>query len=188
MKIDAINDSLERYSDVASAFIQEFRLPREWFLRPDHVAIKCANELDYLDTCDELLGFMENGIEEIEINDRLIGSGNIDRGIELDLFKIPTGKMYWVEIMQPRRGKEQDEGFVEHSEFTFPDFHAVERWLTPRGISYERQGNDGHDWINIVLDEEGREIKINDLPLLEVLSTERRQGLLRKIGGLQHGD
>lgn len=182
MKIEAINDSLGEYSEAASLFINEFQLPREWFARPDHVAIKCANEVDYLETCDEIFGFVASGLEEIEIDGRMIASGQLGAGVELELFD--QSAIYWVEIMQPRPDKERAEGFVEHTEFTFPDFHAVERWLTPRGIDYERQGNDGHLWLNMVIDDVGYEIKINDLPLVEVLNKERRQGLLRKIGEL----
>jgi hypothetical protein len=83
--------------------------------------------------------------------------------------------------MQPRPGKELAEGFVEHTEFFFPNLSEAERVLTQRGVNFIRQKNPGHEWVNVIIDDSGREIKFNDKPLAAVVATEHEHGLLRRV-------
>ena len=177
MKIPQLGEELRLYSDAFVSFTAGYQLPKELFERPDHFAIKCANELDYLETCQEMATEVgSDGLWEFALDNRLLGSAKLAGTVAL------CGKGFtWVEIMQPRLGKETDAGFVEHTEFYFSDFFAAEHILKQRGIDYSHQENPGHAWLNIVIDDKGREIKLNDKPLADVVLWEREQGLLQPV-------
>lgn len=177
MKLVQLEQELQLYQEAFESFIHGYRLPEDFFKQPDHFAIKCADELDYLETCQEVAAQVgAAGIWELSINNRLLGSAQLAGRTSLAGFDFG-----WVEIMQPRPGKETDTGFVEHTEFYFPDFFAAEHVLRQRGIDYSHEENPGHAWLNIVIDNKGREIKLNNKPLAEVVIWEREQGLLRKV-------
>lgn len=165
-----------QYNTSFQSFRSRFPLPEEWFAFPDHFAIKCANEPDYQLTCEELSQEVNsNGIWEIEMDNRLLGSAKLAGAVTLGGYDFQ-----WVEIMQPRPGKETDSGFVEHTEFLFPNFEEILSTLKELGIEAELQKNPGHSWINVVIDSMGREIKFNDKLLEDVAEDEQRQGKLHK--------
>lgn len=181
MKFSQVGSELLQYDEAFRTFVDSYQLPEEWFKRPDHFAIKCADELDYLETCDTFTADVDDdGIWELLLDERLLASAQLSVRVALGGYEFS-----WVEIMQPRPGKEMDQGFVEHTEFYFPDFFMAQQTLTQRGLEvgkdYEPQGNDGHRWLNIVIDDFGREIKLNDKPLAEVVVLEREQGLLKPV-------
>lgn len=177
MKFVLFEQEVQKYREAFSTFVTVYKLPEYLFKQPDHFAIKCADEIDYLETCQELAEEVNpDGIWELSLDNRLLGSAQL--ADKLSLGKFAFG---WVEIMQPRPGKETNTGFVEHTEFYFPDFFAAEEVLKQRGVDYTRQENPGHAWLNIVIDNQGREIKLNNKPLAEVVEKERDQGLLRQV-------
>ncbi len=177
MKLVQLGGEVKKYSDAFESFVGGYDLPIEFFKQPDHFAIKCADEIDYLETCQELATEINgDGMWELSLDNRLLGSAQLAGKLLLGKFAFG-----WVEIMQPRPGKETNIGFVEHTEFYFPDFFAAEEVLKQRGIDYTHQENPGHAWLNIVIDDQGREIKLNDKPLAEVVEKERDQGLLRQV-------
>lgn len=177
MKTAYLNQELQLYHDAFESFVLGYQIPESLFKEPDHFAIKCANELDYLETCHEMAADTDaSGMWELALDSRLLASAQLAGKVSLGGYNFA-----WIEIMQPKLGKETDGGFVEHTEFYFPDFFAAEHVLKQRGIDYSHQENSGHAWLNIVIDEKGREIKLNNKPLAEVVKEEREQGLLRKM-------
>ncbi len=183
MKIDGLSSSVADYEVAFNSFVNQFDLPQSFFSSPDHVAIKCSDELDYLDTCEELREIVDdNGIWEIAMDSRLLASACLRDGFLLQLDSRDT-LFPRVEIMQPRPGKELDAGFVEHVEFTVLDMFAVAQTLDRQGVVFEEQKNPGHSWLNIVIDNGGREIKFNDKSLEAIADEERSKGLLYKIKG-----
>lgn len=177
MRLGTLQQELRLYEESFGRFLHTNALPGEWFSAPDHVAIKCANEEDYVATCSEIRDQTLDGVWEIELDGRFLGSAQLTESIKLAGYNFS-----WIEIMQPRPSKETDKGFAEHTEFLFKDFGTVQQKLEELGIAYELQQNPGHRWINIVIDELGREIKINDKVLADVVTWERDQGHLKKRG------
>jgi predicted metalloenzyme YecM len=177
MKLASLQAEMDVYDSTFHRFVSLHQLPAEWFLEPDHVAVKCADKDDYTDTISSYEAHTdEEGIWELSLDGRLLASAGLARPVTL------AGHAFsWIEIMQPRPGKETAKGFVEHTEFYYPDFDSASTVLQERGIGYEIQRNDGHGWINIPIDGSGREIKLNDKALADVVIWERAQGLLRRV-------
>jgi hypothetical protein len=170
----SIDLELATYEQAFVAFKEANNLPDAWFEVPDHFAIKCADRADYDQTCDELEIMADSeGIWELELDDRLLASAGLANPVTLAGYRFG-----WVEIMQPRPGKESAAGFVEHTEFLLPDFAEIMTALEEREVAYELQENPGHRWLNIVIDAHGREIKINDKLLADVVAAEKTEGLL----------
>lgn len=178
MQVQDINQSLEKYHDVFEKFTKAFRLPKQLFQTPDHAAIKCANEFDYLETCTAMSKhFTRDGLWEVSMDGRKLATGALAGRISIGSLLFG-----WVEIMEPRPGKELAEGFIEHTEFAVSDLFAVVRLLAVHGVpDVEHQQNSGHAWINVTMDDTGREIKFNNKSLDLVVAEERAQGLGRMI-------
>lgn len=162
---------LSDYEQAFVAFVDANGLPSEWFEISDHIALKCADVEGYARACAEI----EGGVWEIELDGRLLGSAQLTSPLTVAGYRFN-----WIEIMQPRPGKESDAGFVEHTEFYVDDFDMVTQWLTEQAIAYELQKNPGHRWINIVIDDQGREIKLNNKVLADVVVWERENGHLHR--------
>lgn len=177
MKKNQFNKELSLYSESFLAFVAAHRLPNDLFKMPDHFAIKCANKHDYIET-RQLFSEQEvnGGIWELPLDGRLLATAQLVGSVSINGYDFS-----WVEIMQPRPGKETEVGFVEHTEFYVSDFSAVEELLKQKDIYFERQHNPGHAWINIVIDEAGREIKLNNKLLADVVVWEKAQGMLKKV-------
>lgn len=174
MRQQALAEELTAYEQYFNAFMQLHDLPTEWFAVSDHVAIKCANAADYTETCSELAGMTNSeGVWELGLDGRLLGSAGLAEPITFG-----DHAFGWIEIMQPRPGKEISKAFVEHTEFLYADFASVTAALDAKGIAYELQENPGHRWINIPIDTNGREVKINDKLLADVVAAEKSDGTL----------
>lgn len=169
-----LGEEIIAYETAFNDFCNGYDLPKEWFKRPDHFAIKCADADDYQQTV-AFLGkelVKPESLWEITMDQRKLASAQLASRVSLGDFRFE-----WIEFMQPRPGKELEKGFVEHTEFVFPDFFEVKRVLHQRGVGadqYEEQGNEGHAWLNVVIDEAGREIKFNDKPLEQVVTEEQQ--------------
>lgn len=177
MKTATLQKELEKYEMSFTAFVDEHSLPAEWFAHPDHFAVKCADRDDYIATYRLLSNVADKeGIWAVDMDGRSLASAKLASRFLLGGFSFE-----WVEIMQPRPGKETASGYVEHTEFVVPDFTAVEKVLQERGIPFEHQANPGHAWINVVIDDDMREIKFNNLPLEKVVEIEMNEGKLYKV-------
>lgn len=176
MNIRSIELSIYAYEELFMSFVDAYQLPKNWFSSPDHFAIKCANQIDYLEVCDSMSASCHE-LWELEIDGRMLASAKLLGGVS-----ISDCSFGWVEIMQPKSGKEQAAGFVEHTEFTVPDFYEVLRVLDLRGVEdVALQGNEGHSWINIPIDDHGREVKLNDEPLDALVAKEIEENKIHRI-------
>lgn len=175
-----IEQSIAEYQEVFTGFVGQYRLPSEWFTTPDHWAIKCADGADYQETIAEFSPDIASGPWTVTMDERRLTTARLSG----PAVKIGNSLFRWLEIMEPRPGKGPEQGFVEHLEFVFPDFFEVRRILEQRGVpGVEQQGNTGHSWVNIPIDEHGREIKINDAGIEKVLEKERVAGVLEAPEG-----
>lgn len=172
-----INEHLAAYTSAFEAFQAAHDLPTEWFEQPDHVAIKCADREEYELWCRLMAPYTdENGIWAVDMDGRSLASAAI-----VPSLKVLGHSFDWIEIMQPRPGKETEAPFVEHTEFVVPDFDAVTRILEEQKIPFDNESNPGHAWINVVIDGLGREVKFNNRPLAEVVVNEKADGKLYKV-------
>ena len=177
MKLAYIEKDLDVYGETMKQYVDTFQLPKSWFGNPDHLAVKCADELDYIDTCISIGNdAIHDGVWEVSLDERLLASAKLSGKVALGGFHFG-----WIEIMQPRPGKETGKGFVEHTEFFYPDLYEVLRVLEQCGADVALQSNPGHEWVNLVIDDFGREIKFNNKPLAEVVAVEQAEGVLRRI-------
>ncbi len=177
MKWPEIDEQLGAYERSLTAFVSALHMPKDLFRFPDHFAIKCADELDYLETCQEFATEVVDGsMWELPEGGRLLASAQLAGKITLG-----GHEFGWVEIMQPRPGKETSKGFVEHTEFHAVDYGAAEQRLRRWGVEHVPDGNSGHKWLNVVIDDEGREVKFNDRPLVDVLAWEHEHEMLRPV-------
>ncbi len=180
MKKAEVFESAREYGELFLHFVSEAHIPDELFVMPDHFAVKCANGIDYLETCLELKSEVaSDGIGEAYIDDRMLASAELLGTVSIGGFGFS-----WVEIMQPKPGKvlRKGEGFVEHTEFTFPDFDEVIGVLERRNIGFSTDTDSpGHSTIIVPIGD-SKEIKFNDLPLSEVVARERAEGTLQNFG------
>lgn len=166
------------YEQTFIEFTNGYQLPDAWFRRPDHLAVKCTEWFDYNETTRETFVSLidDEGLWEIEMGGRFLASGQLASPIMIANFEFG-----WIEIMQPKPGKEVPKSFVEHTEFKVRDFQAVINGLKGRGVEdHKIQDNGSHAWVNIPIGDD-REIKLNNLPLADVVKKEKSQGRLRKI-------
>jgi predicted metalloenzyme YecM len=160
------------YAEELRAFIDDNALPEEWFAQPDHLAYKCRNAEHF----DEVLRDAANdasALSVVQLDGRRLASAELAQAVYVESF----GYVEWLEIMQPRPEREGDDVVgLEHMEFYWPDFETVEEILTDRGISYTLESNPKHQWINVVINEIGQELKLNNRPLAEVAEEELEEG------------
>ncbi len=177
MKISEFEHSKKDYQESFERFKTEYQLHEKWFARPDHIAIKCADEIDYAMTVQEWMPHADSdGLWEIGLDGRYLASGHLANGL-----MVADIAFDWLEIMQPRPGREQEQGYVEHTEFIIDDFRVVWNGLVSRGVpNIDMQDNPGHKWINILIDEK-RQIKFNDTSLEEITANERKHRKLQRI-------
>lgn len=171
-------EEIQRYAEVLGGFIEKYELPSEWFKMPDHLAIKCADALDYDYTLQELLADARQA-SQIDMDKRRLAALWLVEDVEVGAL----GKISWLEIMEPRPEKAgNDLVGLEHMEFYFPNFDEVRDVLDKYKISYTEEANPGHAWINIVLNEEGQELKLNNKLLADTIIEELENGEAQLIG------
>jgi predicted metalloenzyme YecM len=159
-----------------NSFITRNELPGDWFKSPDHLAIKCADSKDYDQQIQAWKKHSETGkMSEVKLHGRRLAVARLLKEIPLTAF----GGVYWLEIMEPRPEK-IGKGIVglEHIEFYSTNFDVIQKVLSNKGIEYEMQGQDnpGHSWVNIILNDAGQELKLNDNPLSVVIPQELQDG------------
>ncbi len=172
MSEHALEIATTDYANKLRAFINKFHLPNVWFDEPDHIAFKARDSYGY----ERLLkGFvpMSESVSYVEMDGRRLAAAKLTAPLAIGTFS----SVSWVEIMEPRPEK-VGKGFVglEHMEFWHADFDKVRNNLDDARIPYTLQSNPGHAWINIVLNEAGQELKINDRPLEFIVAEEIRNG------------
>lgn len=165
-------EEVERFAEVLEGFIERYELPEEWFKVPDHLAIKCADGLDYVYTVEELLPDAHQA-SEIVMDERRLATLQLVSPVQVG----DLGEVSWLEIMEPRPEKVgKDLIGLEHMEFYYPDFDEVTVLLAKYDIDFTLQQNPGHAWVNIVLNEQGQELKLNNRLLGETVAEEIGNG------------
>lgn len=165
------------FAKTLEAFIDQHELPLEWFGVPDHLAIKCADGTDYDYRLEELMIDASAG-SQVALDGRRLGALQL-------ISPQPVGQLGsvgWLEIMEPRPEKVGDDVVgLEHVEFYYPDFAEIAELLDARGVAYTEQSNPGHTWINIVLNEAGQELKLNNRLLADVVAEELADGTAHSL-------
>lgn len=165
------------FAQTLGSFIERHELPEAWFKTPDHIAIKCADALDYAYRMEALIPDAV-WASEITMNERRLGTLELTNPISVG----ELGAVQWIEVMEPRPERVGDDVIgLEHMEFYYPEFDEITQILTDRKIEYQLQSNPGHSWVNIVINDQGQELKLNDKLLGDTVREEIEQGIARVI-------
>lgn len=176
MTYGEIQAGADEYGKTLAAFVNAHRLPAEWFELPDHIAIKCQDRADFDEQIATIKAHKTGDITAVDLEgqNRTLASVFLTKAITVGGF----GSVDLLEIMQPRPEKEgQDLVGFEHMEFTFPDFSAITAKLDDEGVHYTLpDDNPHHKWVNIVLNDRGNELKLNNRSLSEIVAEETEKG------------
>lgn len=170
-------EEIEQFAETLQLFIDKYELPEKWFKTADHLAVKCADALDYVFRMEELMPDAAQA-SEIVMDKRRLAALRLTSPVPVG----NLGEVSWLEVMEPRPEKVgKDVVGLEHMEFYYPDFDEVTELLAKLGVAYELQSNPGHSWVNIVLNEKGQELKLNDRLLGETVAEEIDNGTSRVL-------
>lgn len=166
------------FAAAASEYIAQHSLPSEWFVEPDHIAIKCRDGEHFLETMDEFR-VVSRAITYIHKSERRLGTAMLLSGISIGRL----GKVDIVEIMEPKPEKVgRDIVGVEHMEFFYPDFTAAQAFLqmqaTERGQEVPHEldlSNSVHQTLVLPF-ADGYEIKLNNRTLADIIPEEFANG------------
>lgn len=165
------------YGEDLRMFVDINALPEEWFGTPDHIAYKCQNGQHFDEVINEAADDAET-MSVVVLDNRRLASARLLQPVYVESF----GTVQWLEIMEPRPEKVGVDGVgLEHMEFYWPHFEYAEEVLRDRGVSYELQGNASHQWITIVINESGQEVKLNNRPLADSVDEELSEGTAESI-------
>lgn len=167
-----IKRQIEDYAHELEGFIERHELPSEWFEYPDHVAFKAADSQAFKSLIGTFQPLSEQ-ISYVEMDGRRLATAQLLSHVTLGSF----GDIQWVELMEPRPARVGSDvvGF-EHAEFYFPNFEAVQKVLSDKEVVYEIQDNPGHSWVNIVINNKGQELKLNNGRLKDIVAKETAKG------------
>jgi predicted metalloenzyme YecM len=167
----------QNYAAELRRFVTTYELPAEWFKVPDHVAVKGGDAADF----EALLGVFRPLAKQmtcIDMDGRRLATAWLKEPVAVGDF----GTLEWIEIMEPRPEKVgKDVVGFEHMEFYFPDFEAIRAALDAKHVEYEMEQNPGHQWVNIVINAAGQELKLNNRTLGDVIAEELKSGTARII-------
>lgn len=170
-------EGLEAYARDLEEFIDRFVLPEPWFAEPDHIAVKCVDAADFDQTLKTFKDDAEH-ISYVEMGGRRLATVKLISSISV----ASLGDVSLVEVMEPRPEKVgRDIVGFEHMEFYYPDFDDVREVLKSRNHPFEMQGNAGHEWVNIVINSRGQEVKLNNRTLADTVAHEANIGIFSKI-------
>jgi hypothetical protein len=170
-------DEIGLFAASLKEFIAKYELPDSWFKKPDHLAIKCADGLDYVFRMEELIPDAVQA-SEITMDGRRLATLKLTSEVSVG----DLGAVSWLEVMEPRPEKVgNDVVGLEHIEFYYPDFDEVTDLLDKLGVVYKIETNPGHSWVNIVINEAGQELKLNDKTLEDIVTEELEQGISRLL-------
>lgn len=165
------------YAKTLQDFISKYELPDTWFSRPDHLAIKCADALEYEYKLQELMIDAQSG-SQIEMDQRRLATLHLISSVQVG----ELGSISWLELMEPRPEKVgKDVVGLEHMEFYYPYFDEITETLHRYKIPFTEESNPGHSWINIVLNEQGQELKLNNKLLADTVEEELEAGTARPL-------
>lgn len=168
----SINAQIFAYGESLRDFVDQYGLPEEWFAEPDHIAFKCRNAEHF----DEVLMQATDDSDQLSFvakDGRRLASAHLEQPVYVESF----GSVEWLEIMQPRPEKQgRDLVGLEHMEFYWPDFESAEEVLRDRGITFEMQHNESLQWMNIIINEFGHELKLCNRKLADIVGEDLANG------------
>jgi len=160
------------YAAALSDFFAKYELPPEWFAAPDHLAYKCADSTEFEAILWNVKSISKH-LSYIELNNRRLAAAELKEPLKVSGF----GEVDWLEIMEPRPERVGSDVIgLEHMEFYFPDFASIRRTLEEKVIAYKMEENPSHVWVNIVINDHGQELKLNNGRLGEVVAREVAEG------------
>ncbi|HTK03911.1 MAG TPA: VOC family protein [Alphaproteobacteria bacterium] len=164
----------EKYIKLLQEYFQERNI--ENFLESpiDHIAIKTKNSLDYQHFVNTFLTEAQNA-QYIEMNDRRIATLKLIKPL-----KFKNQKIWYLEIMEPKPGKEPENNFFEHIEILRGNFESIEQSLKSKSIPYKSGGNEYHKTIVLNLNNL-QEIKFTNTKIEEVIRKEKEDGKIKKL-------
>lgn len=166
-------EDIEEYAQALRNFIEKYELPEIWFGISDHLALKCADGEEYDYVLQELLPDTTQ-ISEVSLDGRRLAA----LYLTADQAVGTVGKVRWIEVMEPRPEKiGKDLTGIEHMEFYYPDFSEIGQILASKGIDFSEQSNPGHAWINIVINNQRQELKLNNKLLADMVHDELQTGV-----------
>ena len=170
--MNIIGRQIDGYVRELEAFVSDHDLPRSWFEAIDHAAFKFSNAAEFEEAIENFRR-MSDHISSIKLNNRRLATAKLHMSLMIGKF----GAVKWVELMEPRPEKAGNDfvGF-EHVEFYYPNFNEIQDVLDSKGILYEMQSNPGHNWVNIVINSDGQELKLNDRTLADIVTDELQNG------------
>ncbi len=166
-------DAIAEYAQSLEDFIIRNELPPTWFKKADHIAIKCADADDYEYRLQDLLADARQA-SQVYLDGRHLAALLLTSAQPVG----SMGDVSWAEIMEPRPDKTSETLIgVDHMEFYYPNFGEIAEILQKRGVPFQQRSNPGHDWINIKLNSQGQEVKLNNRPLAEIVEDELTEGI-----------
>ena len=163
---------IDAFARCLQDFIDKYELPNKWFALADHIAIKCADADDYEYKIQDIIMDATQG-SEIDLDGRRLAALQLTSPQEIK----DLGQVSWLEIMEPRPEKiGKDIVGIEHIEFYYPTFDEITEVLEGAGVAYRKQANPGHEWISIVLNQQGHELKLNNRLLQDIVAEELQDG------------
>lgn len=181
MKLAAIEQSMSEYGEYLREFREMHDMPEELFQTPDHFAVKTTGIADLHETIAafDWDGAPPHQVHYDQVDGRTLAAVHLGHPTLVGGFEFE-----WLEVMEPRPGVAVAEPFVEHTEFYFPDLSLAESMLRMKGMGeFTRQANDAHATLVLPVGD-GREIKINNRPLADIVATNREgSSPLQLVGG-----
>ncbi len=175
MTYKEIEAGADLYGQRLAAFVEHYRLPEEWFGMPDHIAVKCSDRADFDEQIELLRPFTDVSIMGKDMHGRTLGTVELAASIMVGSF----GEVNIIEVMEPRPEK-AGVGLIgfEHMEFTYDEFAGATYVLGKRGIEFNLpDDNPAHQCIDeIIICDEGFELKLNDRPLVDIIKEETSKG------------
>lgn len=165
-------EQVDKYARDLWVFADRFNVPQAWFDEPDHVAVKGADRADY-ERWVELFKPQSEQISAIDMQGRTVAVAKLVGPLTVGRF----GQVSLVEIMEPKPERVgRDIVGLEHMEFHYPHLTEVQDYLSGKAVAWAMQNNDSHAWVNVRINKQGQELKLNDRPLAEIIPEELRSG------------
>ena len=185
--LDILKAQANVYNARLDKFVAKNRLPQSWFDQGyDHVAVKAYNLEDYRQIIEQFK-VVSDRITEADLNHRQIATARLmgQFALGLDLSVGPYVYLRNVEIMLARpNDQSQDLPVFDHSEIFVPrGLMPIRKVLDEKKIQFLPQSNKSHEWVSVVFDDDGDEVKFTDRTLEDIVEENIASGKARIIYG-----
>lgn len=165
------------YGEELREFVDDHALPEEWFARPDHIAYKCSDDAHYDEVLRQAMDDAES-LSFVTMDNRRLASAKLEKPVYIESF----GTVEWLEVMEPRPERiGNDVVGLEHMEFYWSDFESAEEVLRDRGITFSLEGNPGQQWLSLVINDYGQEVKLSNETLAAIVQQDIEDGTAEVI-------